>query len=81
MHKLYYILCTYVLSDKKMGKIKLEKKVGIHVLITPELDKWISETAYKMQKTRTEIITTALIWYLSEVNPKPGIVEEEKKEE
>ncbi len=54
-----------------MGKIKLIKKVGIHVLLDQSLDQWLSETAYKTQKTRTEIITDALTQYLSSVNPKP----------
>jgi metal-responsive CopG/Arc/MetJ family transcriptional regulator len=56
-------------------KVKMIKKVGIHFLLDQYLDQWLTETAYKLQKTRTDIITEALIKYLNEVNPK-----EEKKE-
>ncbi len=56
-------------------RVKLQKKVGLHFLLDQSLDQWLTETAFKLNKTRTEILTEALIWYLSEHNPK------EKKEE
>ncbi len=61
-------------------RVKLDKKVGLHFLLDREIDEWLTETAYLLNKTRTQILTEALIWYLSEHNPKP-IKKEEKKDE
>ncbi len=52
-----------------MTRVSLNKKVGIHVLVDRELDLWISATAGKTGKTRTQIITDALLQYLQSVNP------------
>ncbi len=66
-----------------MGKISIEKKVGIHVLIHRSLDLWISETALKTGQTRTNIITQAIEEYLERVNPegKKKFEQEMKREE
>ncbi len=53
-----------------MTRIVVNKKVGVHVLLDRSIDLWISETAIKTGKTRTNIITEAILEYLEKTNPE-----------
>ncbi len=56
-----------------MAKLSLMKKVNIHILLDQEVDKLLTETAYKERRTKTEIIEEALRLYFSQ---KPKLEEE-----
>ncbi|AGG36557.1 putative regulatory protein [Sulfolobales Mexican fusellovirus 1] len=50
--------------EKSMGKLKLVKKVSLHILVSPELDRALTEASLRERRTKTEIAEEALRKYL-----------------
>ncbi len=47
-----------------MTRLKMIKKVGIHVLVDPEIDKALNELALATRRTKTSIVEEAIKQYL-----------------
>ncbi len=49
-----------------MAKLSLVKKVSLHILLDQDIDRMLSEMAYREKRTKTEIIEEALRMYFSQ---------------